>query len=158
MFENLDSVPWREVTHAYGRATDAPEWIRALNSEDEDLRSDALMHFLFSSATHQYTLYSATPFVIPFVIEALQSPTLAQRADGFGQKMAFYMIQFLRSCAGGGQAAMYGNPHPNAPTIEQAIVSGVSVYESYLDDEDPRILADAKWLVWFCHQQSNTTA
>ena len=154
MFETVDSIPWHEVWHAYGRATDAPKWIRALDSEDEALRSDALMHFLFSSASHQYTLYPATPFVIAFVIEALQSPALSQRDDGFGQPMAFYLIQFLRSCAQEGQRALHGKPHPAAPTIEEAVASGASVYERYLHDSDPRIGADAEWLLGFCHEQS----
>lgn len=154
MFETLDSIPWPEVQHAYGRATDAPQWIRALDSGDEDLRSDALMHFLFSCATHQYTLYPATPYVIPFVIEALQSSSLAQRDDGFGQQMAFYMIQFLRSCAQSGQRAIYGKPHPKAPTVEQAIASGAVIYEDYLHDPDPRIRADSEWLLRFSRGQT----
>ena len=155
MFETLDSIPWREVQHAYGWATDAPKWIRALDSDNEDLRSEALMHFLFSSATHQYTLYPATPYVIPFVIEALQSWTLAQRDDGFGQQMAFYMIHFLRSCAQSGQRAIHGKPHPKAPTVEQAVASGAAIYEHYLHDSDPRIRVDSKWLKQFCHEHAN---
>jgi hypothetical protein len=155
MFETLDSIPWHEVRHAYGCATDAPKWIRALDSEDQNLRSDALMHFLFSSATHQYTLYPATPFVIPFVIEALQSAALSQRDDGLGQHMAFYMIQFLRSCATSGQRAMYSNPHPKAPTVERAVASGAAIYERYLRDPDPRIRGDAEWLLRFCNEQAH---
>jgi len=86
MFEHLESIPWGQLSHAFGPATDAPQWIRALASADADQRSAAVYHFLLSSAFHQYTLYSATPHVIPFVIEALRDPTLSSRGTDKGSE------------------------------------------------------------------------
>src|ERR1700712_5035452 len=77
MFEHLDKIPWHALAHAYGPATDATKWIPALASDDENLRSEAVYGFLHSSICHQYTTYSATPHVIPFVVEALRDPTVS---------------------------------------------------------------------------------
>ena len=82
MFDRVHSIPWDTLEHAYGVANDAPEWIFALASEVEDARIEAVCGFLHSSICHQYTTYSATPYVIPFVIEALRDKTLRERMAG----------------------------------------------------------------------------
>jgi hypothetical protein len=155
MFDTLDSVPWGRLRHAYGSATDAPKWIRDLDSDNEENRQEAINQFLWSSAFHQYTLYTATPFVIPFVIEALASPTLAERGDGMGHPMKRELIHFLRMCADGGQRGIYGNPDPQDLTIEDAILSGRCLYERYVNDPDDRVRLDANWLRHFCDGHSN---
>ena len=152
MFEGLDAVPWREVRHAYGWAVDAPMWIRLLDSEDPNLRADAICDFLFSSAFHQYTLYPATPFVIPFVIEALQSPSLCARDNGIGDPIRWHLLHFVRRCAEGGQRSIPGRPHPKAPTIEEAVLSGAEVYAAHTNDREPTVAETARWLVDWCRQ------
>ena len=112
------------------------------------------MEFLFSSVFHQYTLYSATPFVIPFVLKALQSRALSQRDSGFNKSMGFYLIQFLHSCTKCCRGGVHGAPHPNAPSVEQAIAAGKPVYESCLNDPDPSIRADAESLLRYACEQS----
>ena len=153
MFDDLDSIPWRRLRHAYGSAVDAPKWIRALDSENEEDRTEAVNRFLWSSAFHQYTLYTATPFVIRFVVEALAFPALAERTDGMGQPMKRDLIHFLRLCAEAGQRAVRGWkrwPSPKSPTIEDSILAGASLYERYAHDENDRVQSDARWLVNFC--------
>ena len=97
---------------AYGNASDAPFWLRALNSEDPDLRTDAVHEFLWSSAFHQYTLYSATPFAIKYVIQALQVPEPADRSVGdLRYPMKRELLHFLQQRSRCGQRAVI-KPHP----------------------------------------------
>ena len=42
MLEKLDNIDWKSLRHAYGAATDTPENIRNLASEDKDVRLDAI--------------------------------------------------------------------------------------------------------------------
>lgn len=154
MFETLDDIPWGRFHHAYGRAADAPKWVRALDSENEEDRTEAINYFLWSCAFHQYTLYTATPLVIRFVIEALNSSTLAERDDGMGHPMKQELIQFLRSCADRGQRSVSRRrwwPSPKTPTVEEAILAGRSLYERYAGDTNEQVQSNAKWLLSFCN-------
>jgi hypothetical protein len=152
MFEDLDLPPWGEVNHAQGPATDAPQRLRDLDSEDTGRRVAAVDTFLFGAVYYQFTVYPATAFVIPFVIEALGSPTLAARDDGHGHPMAYDLLHFLACCAASGQRALAGQPHPQALTIEQAVTAGVSVFENYLRHPDGAVRKEAALLWCFCRE------
>lgn len=142
MFEHLDKVSWHTLTHAYGPATDATKWIPALASEDEDLRSEAVYGFLHSSICHQYTTYPATPYVIPFVIEALRDPVVSGRPvfDG-GGSMRTAMFDFLYACALGSR---------RDDRVGVALVQARDVYAAHVSDEEPETARYAQALVRFC--------
>ena len=70
MLERLDSIDWSSLTDAYGSAKDVPVRIRALISDDEHIRADALNE-LFGSVWHQGTIYPVSAYVVPFLIELL---------------------------------------------------------------------------------------
>ncbi|HEY0681188.1 MAG TPA: hypothetical protein VGD45_02560 [Steroidobacter sp.] len=55
----LEDIDWKRLHHAYGRATDTPDHLRALLGEDSEARKEALDH-LWSAIIHQGTLYPAT--------------------------------------------------------------------------------------------------
>ncbi|MFO0941234.1 MAG: hypothetical protein U0930_10735 [Pirellulales bacterium] len=66
LLNSLDEVPWSTLDHAYGKADDVPGLIRALQSSETS--SDAL-HELFGNIWHQGTVYQATSFAVPFLVE-----------------------------------------------------------------------------------------
>ncbi len=68
MFEGLEALAWDEVEHAYGPAKDVPGLLRALASPDEKPRAQALDE-LYGNIYHQGTVYQATSFAVPFLIE-----------------------------------------------------------------------------------------
>jgi len=41
MFEDLDTINWTSLTHAYSAATDVPELLRSLLSQDTTVRMEA---------------------------------------------------------------------------------------------------------------------
>ena len=70
MLEGLDSIPWGELSHAYGRADDVPALLRALQTSPPDARGeDAPLYQLFGNIWHQGTVYEATAYAVPFLIE-----------------------------------------------------------------------------------------
>ncbi len=66
MLDNLETIAWSELKHAYGKAGDVPGMIRSLGSPDEHVRRDAL-GALFETICHQGTVYEASPFAVPFL-------------------------------------------------------------------------------------------
>ena len=79
MLEGLDAVDWQALTHAYGPATDVPDTIRALLSDDEDVREEA-MDNLFQTIWHQGTVYQASAYAVPFLLELLRHEEVPDRA------------------------------------------------------------------------------
>lgn len=71
MLENLKSVPWDQLEHAYGEASDIPQMLRELASLDTEIRERALWS-LYGNIWHQGTVYEATAYAIPFLIELLE--------------------------------------------------------------------------------------
>ncbi|MET8276779.1 MULTISPECIES: hypothetical protein [unclassified Streptomyces] len=53
MINELDSIDWSSMSHAYGPAGDVPVWLREKASADPDVRDKALSHF-YSAAHHQH--------------------------------------------------------------------------------------------------------
>ena len=73
MLEGLDAIDWSILTHAHGPATDVPELLRSLLSEDPDVRLQAFAE-LVEKIWHQGTVYPASAAAIPFLFELLTHP------------------------------------------------------------------------------------
>lgn len=80
MLENLDKIDWSNLGHAYGPAEDVPDLLRSLASADEDERSNAI-HDLCGNIWHQGTVYQATAYAVPFLLELLESPEVGGKDD-----------------------------------------------------------------------------
>ncbi|MFI9625943.1 HEAT repeat domain-containing protein [Streptomyces sp. NPDC052042] len=74
----LDALDWANLTHAYGRATDVPEQIRALRSADRAVRESALGE-LHANIFHQGTRYQASAAAVPFLLELVADPSAPMR-------------------------------------------------------------------------------
>src|SRR5512145_3027057 len=126
MFDQLDNVPWNQLTHCRGPASDAPGYIRDLNSNDEKARVFAVDDFLFDRIIHQYTLYPATPRVVPFIIEALADPALGMRRYG-ETLMKTELLNFLHVCA----MVSFHNDD-----VGREVIKGKSVFMNFTEDPD----------------------
>lgn len=71
--EGIDKIDWSSMQHAYGDATDFPALMRASLSRNEQDREFALK-LLFATIWHQGTVYEASPYAVPFLLKALESP------------------------------------------------------------------------------------
>ncbi|TFH37850.1 MAG: HEAT repeat domain-containing protein [Anaerolineales bacterium] len=79
VLNGLDSIRWSDLRHAYGTAEDVPMQLRKMISEDHDERSGAL-HQLLESVWHQGTIYEASSYVVPFLVQLLNSPVTPDRS------------------------------------------------------------------------------
>ena len=80
MLDGLDQIQWETLNHAYGTAEDVPGLIRALTYEGDDIR-DKTLYALYSNIWHQGTVYQATAFAVPFLIELLSSEDVTRKYD-----------------------------------------------------------------------------
>ncbi|MEU0939048.1 HEAT repeat domain-containing protein [Embleya sp. NPDC005971] len=67
--EELDTIDWPSLYHAYGDGDDVPDRIRALYAGDED-RADRALGELFNRALHQGSVYPAAVAAVPFLAHA----------------------------------------------------------------------------------------
>jgi HEAT repeat protein len=80
MLDGLDEIPWSDLSHAYGEADDVPGLLRGLASPEVDVRKDAL-YTLYGNIWHQGTVYEATAYAVPFLIELLTVPEVQDQAE-----------------------------------------------------------------------------
>ncbi len=69
VLDELDDVAWDRLGHAYGAATDVPGILREVAAGDADALSE-----LFGNIWHQGTVYEATAYAVPFLVELLDVP------------------------------------------------------------------------------------
>jgi hypothetical protein len=78
--DSLDQIPWKDLTHAYGSAADVPDLLRRLGTAPADLRGeDSPLWHLFGNIWHQGTVYEATAYAVPFLIELAVDPRTPDR-------------------------------------------------------------------------------
>lgn len=82
---DLDQIPWKDLTHAYGSAEDVPDLLRALKTAPPELQGEEspLWH-LYGNIWHQGTVYEATAFAVPFLIEIASDPQTLDRKGVLG--------------------------------------------------------------------------
>jgi hypothetical protein len=102
MLEGLDEVDWQRLTHAYGPVADVPGQIRALVSPFQAVWEPAIDE-LFGNIYHQGTVYRATAFAVPFLVELLDYPEVACRG---------WILILLGSIARGTNLSRKPGPYP----------------------------------------------
>jgi hypothetical protein len=70
MLDRLDDIPWKSLTHAYGPAEDVPDLLHNLRTAPAGIPDEQspLWH-LFGNIWHQGSVYEATAYAVPFLIE-----------------------------------------------------------------------------------------
>jgi hypothetical protein len=120
MLEELESIDWSRLEHAYGSAADVPDQIRALTSVDPDERDRALGE-LYSNIFHQGTRYEASAHAVPFLLELVRNPERPDRdllglltSLAIGYDVAWlpdgFPVAQLREAARGGEEVLRSAP------------------------------------------------
>ncbi|MCM4080260.1 HEAT repeat domain-containing protein [Paractinoplanes hotanensis] len=175
MLEKLDDVPWSDLHHAYGPADDVPAQLRALRSDDADVRKKSLWS-LFGTIFHQGTRYEASSHAVPFLLELAAAPATPSResviellvALAIGSDESYlpggFPLAELQSAATGGAALLRdGGPLASLPEADQdrlqarielnayeAVAAGVPLFVPLLKDPDPAVRRMAAYaLGWF---------
>lgn len=72
MFENVGSVDWRSLSHSHGTAEEVPAHLAAIVGTSDEDRTAAFKYF-WEYMLHQGSRYEASPYVVPFLFEALEN-------------------------------------------------------------------------------------
>src|SRR6516162_7773615 len=85
MLDHLGDIPWNRLTHAYGPAGDVPDLLRRLRTAPPEMTGEQspLWH-LFGNIWHQGTVYEATAYAVPFLIELAACPVVSDRLGILG--------------------------------------------------------------------------
>ncbi|MEO1166218.1 MAG: hypothetical protein AAFV98_20735 [Chloroflexota bacterium] len=144
MLETLDTVDWANLTHAYSRtysgASNIPPLIRGLTSSDEENRKRAYEK-LFDCIFHQSTIYEATAYVVPFLIELLQNDSVEAKDDmlhmlntvqrGMNDTQSY--LSWIRSSGQDYTSEDLGRMQKEADAIATVFDNVKSAYGLYLD-------------------------
>lgn len=75
---DLDRIPWKDLSHAYGSAADVPDLLWELRTSTAFDEGSPLWE-LFGNIWHQGTVYEATAYAVPFLIELVSDPSTPNR-------------------------------------------------------------------------------
>ncbi|MFF0075655.1 HEAT repeat domain-containing protein [Streptomyces sp. NPDC005494] len=83
MINDVDTIDWSSMSHAYGAAVDVPVWLRGMASTDGEVRRKALDDY-YGAAHHQGDVYPCTVASLPFLFALADDPTAGDRASVVG--------------------------------------------------------------------------
>ena len=140
VFETIDSVPWSQLHHAYGSASDVPDLLRALMcpgraaahlleaaaKNSRNLR-EHVEWTLWGNVFHQGTIWQVTSHTVPFFVEIL-------RAGPKNSELQAFVLTYLHHLAMGYPADDF--PSSFDPETEFAPVVGIVAPGGEPDYED----------------------
>jgi len=132
----INSIPWHELQHAYGTAEDSPKYLIDLLNGNKDLIDEAIYGFLHSSACHQYSTYSCTPYVVRCVVFILESKY-------FEIEQTCEILGFLNACTHSARVN---------PELRKEIIQGAECFKKYLKHSDPKVIKNIQKLLVFCNE------
>jgi hypothetical protein len=78
MLERLDAIDWSRLNTCYGHSEEIPVALRNLLSDDAALRRVAF-GTLHTELTHQGSIYEASVYVVPFLLDLLALPDMPDK-------------------------------------------------------------------------------
>jgi len=130
MLEGLDTINWQQLTHAYGPATDVPDLIRKLTSPSPKVWEQGL-EGVRSTIWHQGTVYEATAYAVPFLIELLEHPEVQCRDE--------ILIDLALMAWSSPMYSFFEAWDWVEQQIHDAVARGLTIYLSLLRESDPGI-------------------
>jgi HEAT repeat protein len=165
MLEQLDQVDWANLRHAYGAATDVPDLLRALASDRQQDREEALSG-LYSNIWHQGTVYEATAYAVPFLIELLDAPEVGGKGGLLGLLQALAtgnsylavhqdMDSYYNERRTPEFASRLERELPAVRAAHAAVVEGTPVYLRLLAHADPEIRFTVPDVLAVCEERAD---
>ncbi len=162
MLESLDEIDWSSFHDAYGEASDVPTLIRALAASDRETRSEAI-HELYGTIWHQGTVYEATAYAVPFLIELLQE-RIPDRHEIVGLLQAVATGSSYLDVHGGFDRHRKGRQTSQfqedlarelqwVKAARDAVMSGLDTYLALAADDDQQLRATLPYLLAVCNEQ-----
>ncbi len=158
--EYIDSVDWKNLEDGYGNSATIyklsghdsgiaalPVLLKALCSDNEDVRQDAVNDGIWGRAYHQGTLYSASPYAATALLILLNHPSITNLQSGNGDdSLAREILRFL--------AYFFNRVSDKRDSMHcyysTAIESGrnhLNAIHTYLSDSDIKVRDEAESLI-----------
>lgn len=128
MLEGLDKINWAKHKGAYHLKEKLPVYIRDLASSDTERRNKAFRD-IGEEINHQGSIYDATPYVVPFLIELLAIDAVQ------GKDRLLYQLWHVLECCNGslGYSSNIGDQGiQNCILTYNKIAAGFEVIASFL--------------------------
>ncbi|MGQ4490263.1 HEAT repeat domain-containing protein [Streptomyces sp. SAS_281] len=133
----IDSVDWASMSHAYGPASDVPGWLRGMVSPESGVRDEAFSDF-YSAAHHQGDVYPCTAASLPFLFEMADSPATPDRGS-----VIELLLSIGQECLGRDPEAVYFTPDgtESRAHVEALAVIGerAEVFVRWVRDPDEEV-------------------
>src|SRR5262245_10440033 len=94
MLEGLDAIPWAQLTHAFGSAANVAAMLLKLASSDAAEQQQGFDE-CYVAIWHQGTVYEATVYAMPFLMELAMNRAMSRRAE---------LVGLISALADGGEA------------------------------------------------------
>lgn len=133
MLDRVHSVDWKNLNHAYGSAANVPDVFPLLLSPKAEDQEEAF-EFLYSALWHQGSVYQATTFFVPFVVDMIQMKEVPCKTE---------LIEFLRDVSSHG----YRSRSDVCRQIYDAVVQGLPVYLTLLEGADDDVQRSLPYLL-----------
>lgn len=136
MINDLHSIDWSSMGHAYGSAGDVPVWLRAMASPDPEVRRKALGDF-YSAAHHQGDVYPCTAASLPFLFDMADDPATPDRAS-----IVELLLSIGREAADRSEGIRYApdGTRSTAGADSTALMrERADAFVSYASDPDPQV-------------------
>lgn len=155
MIDGIEKVPWERIRACRGPATDVPRILRGLMSPDPDVRDEAVNGGLWDRLCHQYTLYPASAFAVPFLVEMLRMDAIPGE-DVRGDVLAYLAICAQaepQEAAWGRASVLHGGwAQPPRPPLRELLEAGREVYRRFESHPKSRLSNPARELIAFCRR------
>ncbi len=123
--KTLLDVPWVNIVHSYGRASDFPEQVKTVLQGDQSVYLT-----IANNMEHQGTIWPATPFMLRVLLELLNH----QEANR--EKILNICIRVYDACL---DFLSHDGSLQTIPNIN-AILETIHLWEDYIDEEQDGIL------------------
>lgn len=122
----MGKIDWNALTHAYGPATDTPEYLHQLHASNPTERR-AAREALTNTLGHQGSRYTATAAAIPLLCENLLDPQIQDKAELI-QLLVYFAIGYPESYLPLGIDPLIAFAEADAVSREEA---GPELYDDY---------------------------
>ncbi|MGW2016799.1 HEAT repeat domain-containing protein [Streptomyces sp. NPDC001927] len=138
MINDLDSIDWASLEHAYGPADDVPGWLRGMVSPDPDVRKEAFSDF-YGKALHQGSVYPSTVASLPFLFAMADDAETPDRGE-----VVALLLSIGREVIGAEEicAVVCGTDGEDStvyPDTAKLLREHADAFVAYACDPDPRV-------------------
>ena len=141
----FDQFPWDKVQHAYGQATDSPDYLYVLIDQDknnEDITEDIVNDYLYARPWHQWDVYSSTPYAIQCVLYIIENVDVSHLKT-IDRPLIYSFFHFIEICTHGAKTD---------ETLREEITKGLSTYQRFQNHPNSYVKESVGKLIKFCKE------